>query len=200
MEKIKINKIVLDLDDTLASFTMTVLGALGCDVGPFDYARFPTQCQYDIIKAWKWLMDLDINHPITIPQFWSMVSHETWRSLPKSDEFWLLEAAAYMVGPENVLIATVPTKSAAAHSAKFEWIEEHCPDWVKRQYSITPRKNWLAQPGVLLIDDSDKNCDKFEEAGGHAILVPRPWNTLHEQSLNCTTSLREALNDYEGEV
>ena len=38
----------------------------------------------------------------------------------------------------------------------------------------------MAAPGVLLIDDSDKNCEKFVQHSGHAILFPRPWNSNHK--------------------
>ena len=90
-----------------------------------------------------------------------------------------------MVGKENVLIATVPTKSADCHYAKYQWVDQHLPEWCKRQYSITPRKHWLSQPGVLLIDDSDGNVKKWRNPfpdskieGSQDILMPRPWNAL----------------------
>tara|TARA_B100000700_G_C14367978_1_gene544625 strand:+ start:90 stop:317 length:228 start_codon:yes stop_codon:yes gene_type:complete len=40
-------------------------------------------------------------------------------------------------------------------------------------------KHLLAKPDVVLIDDSDEKCRKFIEAGGHAILLPQPWNANH---------------------
>ena len=50
---------------------------------------------------------------------------------------------------------------------------------MQRQYLIGPPKHLCAKPGVLLIDDRDKNVADFLGLGAHAILVPRPWNSLH---------------------
>jgi len=173
----EINRIVLDLDDTLNSFTMHLLDRLGCGVGPFEYHKFPTECGYDIIGAWSTLTG---RPRVEVPMFWEWVTQRMWADAPRSNQFWLLEAAADFVGAENVLIATVPTKSAGCLAGKYQWIEEHLPDWAQRQYSITPRKHWNAQPGTLLIDDSHSNCDKFVKCGGHSLIVPRPWNWAHK--------------------
>ena len=114
--------------------------------------------------------------------------------MPKSDQFWLLYAAENLVGRDNVLIATSPTKSPDCLFGKYQWLMKHTPKWCHRQYSITPRKSWLAQPGVLLIDDCDANCDAFRSGGGDAILLPRPWNTLKELSGNVDDYLHEQLD------
>jgi len=37
-------------------------------------------------------------------------------------------------------------------------------------------KEKLAAPCRLLIDDRSENVKAFRDAGGSAILVPRPWN------------------------
>jgi len=174
-----IDSIVLDLDDTLNSLSLHILHCLGCDVGPFDYHKFPTECSYDIIAAHAKLSGR--KEPIPVPMFWEMVSRRTWESAPRSHQFWLIEQAASLVGEENVLLATAPVKSPDCHYAKYQWIENHLPKWMQRQYNITPRKHRLSRPGVLLIDDSDHNVEKFRNPGwpgGDAILVPRPWNTL----------------------
>jgi hypothetical protein len=39
-------------------------------------------------------------------------------------------------------------------------------------------KHLMAKPDVLLIDDLQKNVDKFIDAGGQAVCVPSNWNTL----------------------
>ncbi len=182
----KIDRIVIDLDDTLNSCTMFLLHTLGCGVGPFDYNRYPVEVGYDMIAAWAKLCGRE---PVDVSVFWEWVSRRTWERMPKSRQFWLLDTAAAMVGRENVLIATSPTKSADCHFAKYQWIQEHIPDWCKRQYDITPRKHWLSQPGVLLIDDCDQNVETWrnppkDRPGGEAILVPRPWNSLSELGID----------------
>ncbi len=139
-----------------------------------------------MVAAWAKLCERD---KVNVPVFWEWISRRTWEMMPPSGQFWLLDAAATMVGRENVLIATAPTKSADCLFGKYQWMDEHLPDWCKRQYSVTPRKHWLSQPGVLLIDDSDGNVERWRDPfpdskihieGGDAILVPRPWNSLHE--------------------
>lgn len=193
----KINRIVLDLDDTINSLTMHILHRLGCNVGPFDYDKYPRECGYDIIGAWAKLSGRDV---APVPMFWEWVSRRTWEEAPRSHQFWLVDHAAGLVGEENVLIATSPTKSADCHFGKYQWMERNLPDWMQRQYSITPRKSWLAQPGTLLIDDCPKNTDEFitppdGRPGGSAILVPRPWNRLHAE--HTSSYLAEHLGQFD---
>lgn len=192
----RINKIVLDLDDTLNSLTMHILNRLGCGVGPFEYEEYPVECGYDIIQAYCVLSDHN-PEDIDVPMFWEWVSRRIWEECPRSHEYWLVEHAAQLVGKENVMIATVPTKSADCHFGKYQWISRHLPEWINRQYSITPRKEWLAQPGVMLIDDSDNNIAKFTDRkrGGAGIVCPRPWNSQAGTHTSCY--IAEQLGKYE---
>jgi len=176
-----INRIVLDLDDTINSLTMHILNRLGCDVGPFEYDKFPTNFGYDIIGAWSYLTGRE---KVDVGTFWEWIGRKMWAEAPRSHQFWLVDHAATLVGRENVLIATSPTKSADCLFGKYQWIEANLPQWIHRQYSVTPRKSWLAQPGVLLLDDCEKNIDDFTMAGGDGILVPRPWNVRGDKNTN----------------
>jgi 5'(3')-deoxyribonucleotidase len=183
-----ITEIVLDLDDTLNSLTMHILNRLGSDVDPLDYESYPHHLGYDIIGAWS---ELTGRPQVPVDMFWEWVSRRTWETAPKSGQFWLITAAAALVDKENVMIATVPTKSPDCHYAKYQWMENHLPEWMQRQYSITPRKNKLSHEGVLLIDDCDANILDFIDRGGDGILVPRPWNSLYYIGTNNAT-----INDY----
>ena len=190
-----IDNIVLDLDDTLNSLTMHLLGQMGSDVLPYDYHRYPVGCGYGIIDAWSELTGLP---KPSVPEFWEKVTRGMWACAPKSEQFWLLEVSAYLVGRGNVIIATVPTKSADCCAGKHDWIMRHLPLWCQRQYDITPRKHKLAHHGVLLIDDSDKNCERFivdkdgHPNGASSIICPRPWNKMH--CANCDEYLWEELD------
>lgn len=187
-----IERIVLDLDDTLNSCSMYILQFLGCDVGPFDYHKFPTEVGYNLVDAWA---KLNNREPVPGPVFWEWISRKAWEQMPMSHEFWLLDAAAEMVGAENVIVGTSPTKSADCLFGKYQWIINNLPKQFHRQYAVTPRKHWMAQPGVLLIDDCDENVRKWRKYGGKAIIVPRPWNSLHYLSGNTGVFLRSALKD-----
>jgi hypothetical protein len=202
---IPIHSVVLDLDDTLNSCTMHVLKTLGCGVHSFEYCSFPPDIGYNLIEAWSHFTGRD---PVDPAMFWEWVSRKTWAQMPRSSQFWLIESAALMVGIDNVLIATVPTKSPDCLFGKYEWMEQHLPPWMSRQYNITPRKWRLSVPGALLIDDADHNIDQWKRRpdgmpSGDAILVPRPWNSLHEigvdpaatsQYLAKELSKRKAIN------
>lgn len=187
-------RIVLDIDDVLNSLSLHIMQYFGCDVGPFDYAAFPTHVGYNVREA---VRELGGSAPDNTTEFWDEVtSADLWRSAPKSPQCdWLIERAASIVGREEVLIATSPTKDSLCHGDKVEWIWENLPSWIHRQYDITPRKWNLGKPGVILFDDHPENCEKFIEEGGEALLVPRPWNPDHE--LDTDDTILSRLNQLE---
>ena len=180
----RMRRIILDVDDTLNSLTMPILRVCGCDVGDFDYHKFPHEVGYDIIRACEALGG-DVPYlpdgSYDVPTFWDRVSDaDLWRSAPKSPQCdTIIELAAEAVGRDNVYIATTPTKDPRSHADKLLWIWDHLPGWIHRQYFITPRKWLLGKEGTVLVDDHFENCEKFVEEGGTAILVPRPWNRYH---------------------
>lgn len=183
-----IRRIFLDLDDTLNSFTMYVLGRMGCRVGHYDYHLFPQDCGYDILGAYNRLR-AEVFPELTKPQFWNSITRDVWASAPKSQEFdFILNRAESLVGRDNVCILTSPTIDPDSLAGKLEWIHKFLPHRLHRQFLVGPCKHFCARPDSLLIDDSDDKCDKFRAAGGHAILVPRPWNSLRD------TNTRQHLN------
>jgi hypothetical protein len=175
-----IRNIFLDLDDTLNSLTLHILGTVcGLDIGTYDYDRFPTDVGYDIIAAYDRLKAPHFP-TYTVEQFWENVPRIAWSHTPRAREFdFLLDNALDLVGRENICLLTSPTKDPESLAGKLEWIHLNLPSWMHRQYLVGPRKHFCARPDSLLIDDSDDNVKKFREHGGNAILVPRPWNSLH---------------------
>jgi len=175
------DSIVLDLDDVLNTMTLPIMDQIfDCNIGPYEYNHFPWQVGYDIIAAVAQYHD---EPELTPKAFWNTVPGSFWADAPKSHECdELVQLAGDLVGHENVSIATTPTKCPEAHGAKVEWINQNLPEWIHRQYFLTPRKWRLAQPGVILIDDHDDNCSRFEWRHGTSILFPRPWNPLHRLS------------------
>lgn len=187
-------RIVLDIDDVLNSLSLHIMQHFGCDVGPFEYAAFPTEVGYNVQEA---VIQLGGDAPIHPSDFWDEVTQaDLWRSAPKSPQCdWLIEHAASIVGKEEVILATTPTIDAVSHGHKVEWIWENLPSWIHRQYDITPRKWNLGKPGVILFDDHPENCKKFIKEGGEALLVPRPWNPDHE--LDTDNTILGRLNQLE---
>jgi len=169
-----IRRIFLDLDDVCNTLAPFVLHSVGCDIGPSDYVRYPREHGFNISEAANAMLGESRYTPAS---FWAAMPRSVWVKVPESDFFlWLLEACAKAVGRENVCIATSPTKCPESLAGKLEWIHDHFPKWMHRQYAITPRKHLFARSDSLLIDDYSENVNRFEAHGGHTVLVPRPWN------------------------
>lgn len=169
-----IRRIFLDLDDVCNTLAPFVLHSVGGSIGPSDYARYPREHGFNISDAANAVLGEPRYTPATL---WASIPRSVWVKVPESDFFpWLLDTCAQAVGRENVCIATSPTKDPDCLAGKLEWIHDHFPEWMHRQYAITPRKHLLARPDSLLIDDYSENIERFEAHGGYAITVPRPWN------------------------
>jgi len=170
-----IKKIFLDLDDVLNTFTPYVLSEIcGRDV---TYNDYPVEAGWNIHEA---AMILTGNKRFSdATYFWSLVTRKMWASVPLASEFYgVFSVSANCVGRKNVFILTAPTLDPECLAGKLEWIQRSCPDWIKRQYIITPRKEVCAGRGCLLIDDNEDNVNNFtrENCDSDAILIPRPWN------------------------
>lgn len=176
-----LNEIFIDLDDTLNKFTMEALTEVGCIVNQNDpLSSFNPIWGLDIIKAAN---ASHLRQKFTATQFWGRFSKSFWAGLPRSDEFdFILEESIKLVGKDNICILSRPTEDPACLAGKLEWIQNHCPPWLHRQYLLGPPKFRCAKPGALLIDDSNDNVDKFYAKRGDAILVPRPWNRRHKEN------------------
>jgi hypothetical protein len=181
----RIERILLDLDDTLNQLTMWSMFVAGCDVDPMNNSQFPVEVGYDVVAATN-LMHPGVlsgeRDPWTVPEFWDNMKREHWATAPKSEQCdWLIESAVRMVGEDEVYIATSPTKDPDCLAGKLEWIHENLPPFMHRQYSITPRKHIAASPYTLLIDDCLDNVvdfqnGKFPGLRGQTLLIPKPWN------------------------
>jgi hypothetical protein len=169
-----IRRIYLDLDDVCNTLAPFVLHSVGCAIAPDDYANYPREFGYRISDVANFMLGEERYTPAVL---WASIPRSVWAKVPESPFFlWLLEMCAEAVGRENVCIATSPTKCPESLAGKLEWIHDHFPEWMHRQYAITPRKHLFARPDSLLIDDYNENTDRFQALGGHVILVPRPRN------------------------
>jgi len=199
---LKINRIFFDLDDTCNELTLHALEAFGCNIKPHEHDKYKPRWGYDILKAAKelypWIVD-----QVTPMEFWSTFDCDFWSRLPESKEFSeLLEVAEDIVGLENVLILTSPIHSnkpmfsmdnsereewrritGECMAGKYTWITKHFPAQLHTQFAMCPIKRLCVAPDTLLIDDSGKNVNEFRAAGGQAILMPRPWNSMHNPTL-----------------
>jgi 5'(3')-deoxyribonucleotidase len=172
-----VQNIFVDIDGVLNEFTIHALRWVGIDV-PYDNNA--------IYRAeWGWGIYKAVEHycpgRFTETGFWEELTRECWASAPLTPEANLIiDAAVQLVGKDNVCLLSAPPRSADQLAGKLEWIQRHMPTWLHRQYLFGPKKAFCAAPWNLLIDDADHNCRKFRQAGGQAILVPKPWNSAHD--------------------
>jgi len=174
-----INRIYLDLDEVCNTLALHFLRLVGCKISPTDYSEYPVTGAVELSDVANRLLG---GAYFTRPSFWSRFNRQDWAGVPESPQFpWLLEQCERLVGRENIIIATSPTKDPASAAGKMDWIHAHFPAWMHRNYAITPRKWFFAQPGALLVDDNEENCRLFRANGGRVLLVPRPWNHHHRR-------------------
>jgi 5'(3')-deoxyribonucleotidase len=113
---------------------------------------------------------------------WADTDEAWWAALPwMPDGKQILKLLEARFGPKNIVLCTTPGPMPGSCEGKLAWIKRHMPDYTRR-YMLTTNKTWAASASSVLIDDTDKNIDAFNKAGGIAIQVPRPWNRLHSRA------------------
>lgn len=83
--------------------------------------------------------------------------------------------------PYSVVFCTSPAYNPVCAAGKMAWLQRFTGDRALRDVVITPRKELLARPRSILIDDLERNVRKFRTAGGQAILFPAPYNSMRGQ-------------------
>jgi len=173
---VKINHIFLDMDGVIVDFVngLCVWYALPC---PYD--DLSAAGEYDCFS----LMGLGDGAKMRV-----MNNESFWRNLQFMPDG---KAILKLVSESSASLVLLTDTGGYAHSAsgKAGWVERHMPDvpiymvFASVLGSVgqdtAKAKARFAAPDALLIDDSDKNVEAWQEAGGHAILVPRPWNSRH---------------------
>ena len=175
-------KILIDLDGVLSNFTRTA-----CEIWdkPNPYADGKGRGVYDVpmllgIEALK---------------FWEPYGNaDVWAGQHKTEEAdMLVNLCKSAVGVENVCILSAPNLNEESLVGKIRWVKKHYPEF-KRQYLFGPRKHFCAAENHILIDDYDLNVDNFIEAGGKAILFPRPWNRNHVLNIDPVEYVTQELH------
>jgi len=175
-----ISEIYLDMDDVLNTCGLSIFELFRVGGEPFD-----TKFGYNIVGMVNHIKrqrqrDPEAYEPISVPDFWDSIPGKFWGAIPKTEYCdALVDRCISCVGAENVFIATTPTKCSQQMAQKYEWIVEHLPKELHRNFFITPRKWKLGKPGALLIDDKTENVDFFRREGGRGIVHPQPWNINH---------------------
>lgn len=156
-----IDTIYLDLDGVITDFTAGWQKV------------FDVNIPYEECNAWTACLDLC---NVTMNDFWNRIeaTPRFWEDLPFTEE---AKHFLELFDPFNVILLSTPSHHGAG--GKQNWIRENLPWYFyEGRYFLGCKKEALAGPTKLLVDDHDKNVDAFKEAGGYGILVPRYWNRL----------------------
>jgi len=169
----------LDLDNVLADFAWAA------------YERFvPGQHPPYADQIWEMWRACGVDES----GFWRDMDEEFWHNLPRTHEFdAIVDHVTKLFGVTNVFIVSSPCRTHGCITGKASWVEYHLPQF-SRRVIFTNRKEILAGPGRLLIDDHDSNIEKWEAMGGCGLLVPRPWNKSKETRRDVTDIILPALN------
>lgn len=153
-----IKNILLDCDGVLADFVTGVL---------IMHGRAET---HDDIRNWNFYKEWGMSDE----KFWEPTKGVGfWDSLPVYP--WAEHLYESLSELAKVTIVTSPSDCPYASAGKTKWL--------KRNFGIKPknifiggRKELMARPDALLIDDYPVNIENFAMAGGLTILFPQPWN------------------------
>ncbi|MEK6878867.1 MAG: hypothetical protein AABY22_04630, partial [Nanoarchaeota archaeon] len=153
-------KVLLDLDGTVVDF---VAGMCKAHNRPDPYDDEENFGIFDMSTIWG----------MSNTEFWKNANSEFWSNLSwLNDGKQILSLVESYAGAENVCILTAPSLNEDSATGKFRWINRELPNY-SRRCLVGAAKDFIASPGLLLIDDYPKNTEAFAKNGGKAILVPR---------------------------
>jgi len=152
--------IAVDMDGVLVDCLSGLLKILGSNKTPDD------------LSCWSLCEALNMTHE----DFWLLVNaggSEFWANLEPYPWAFSLWQVANDVSNNNAYILSAPSRDPQSAVGKIEWIKKHLKT---KQYFLGSKKYLLAHPKAVLVDDKPENCERWENAGGKAIMFPTPWN------------------------
>lgn len=153
----------LDFDGVLVDFVRGVQDFHG------------VQLPYDSIR---WGLEDQMGFGDRKADFWAPLGYDFWANLPwTNDGKKILESVLSVFG-EEVGFITSPCQTLGCVDGKLAWARRELGRELAKKVFVGGSKSILANPHGLLIDDNDDNVANWREAGGHAILWPRPWNSV----------------------
>lgn len=181
--------ILLDMDGVLVDFHTGFAKEHGVDAdkaipGHWDFV--------DAFPQLRVLSNDDLYKPLEF-DFWSNLG---WMHDGKQ----ILQMVEDLFGRENIVLCTAPTANKGCMPGKIEWIHKNLDRHYHKPSSlmIAGAKHIAAHSGNLLIDDHDKNYQKFLAHGGKSVLLPRLWNSMHPDRHNALSILQNKLSGYIG--
>ena len=168
-------KVILDMDGVIADFTAGMCATNGIPFDPNNY-RFPIGlwdyvCYMERVFGLEWSK---VSEQCSNPQFWFDLP-----LIPGAKKLYEALCVDY-----DVSFMTKTTGDVSeAFDGKRAWLEKHgfATPHDKRMLLLEhgESKGDYARDDAVLIDDMDANVQDFIKAGGHGIVIPRPWNNRH---------------------
>lgn len=150
------------------------------------------------------------NKPLYVPEKWDyftdwgMTSDEFWKPIEDAGHCfytnkvrpypWAADLLRLVRQYGDFVIATANPLHPGLAASKTEWIRRYVGD--NAQVMMGNRKDLLAAPGRVLIDDNDENVRKFVAGGGHGIRFPQLWNEARDLVDYRILSVKECLSHW----
>jgi 5'(3')-deoxyribonucleotidase len=186
--------IYLDMDGVLVDFVGHVFRLFDAGV----------EEPHGLVKGWDGIevaLSEVLGREVTGSEMWGTIAEaglEFWSTIPWCP--WGKELLGMCSKMSDVVIMTTPTRDPMSSAGKQRWIEDNLDD--PYGYAFSPRKHLMAHPGALLIDDADRNVERFARAGGMAYLFPQPWNSnrhrVYEDRLGEVRAMFSGINIAQG--
>ncbi len=161
-----ITHVLVDMDGVLCDFVSAAMRVHGSS---YDASLWPAGSDelFEILGVsvatfWQKIDQFDAEQG-----FWSRLKAYSWH-----------HDLIAMVEPFGFTIATSPSRDPFCAAGKIQWLQRHLGERFNA-YMVGMQKFLLAAPGRILIDDRDRECDRFRDAGGESIVFPQPWNSNH---------------------
>ena len=176
-------KIFLDIDGVLADWCKAAHRLNNIEypgTNSWPYTRGPS--------GWDWGPQAGIEYG------WHLMGRKFWKELDwLEDGIDILQCCQISVPPDNLcLLTSFATIAEGAFNGRMDWLKENMPGYDKRLL-VGLCKEMCASANTILVDDYDKNIDKWVAAGGIGMLLPRPWNSNEHYAHDATGYLFERL-------
>ena len=160
-----INHFYYDMDGVLADFVGGICKLHGKPNPYLDSGNYG-----------QWAVDRLMG--LSSADFWEPTGYDFWYGLEVTEEAHkLLEVTRPLDIYHNVITHPSEYRYNECCTAKHDWLIEKLGANYFTDVWFTENKAQYASPGAFLIDDRDINVYRFKQAGGHAFLLPRPWNS-----------------------
>jgi len=116
-----------------------------------------------------------------------------WRAIPEFP-WWKKVIDLARQHSDEMFICSSPHVFEESETGKRKWIRDRLGKSFGN-FVFTNHKRLLANPTTILIDDSEKNCKEFQEAGGTSICFPQLWNSAREHCGNEIPYLERQLKN-----